>query len=171
MEKYIIKITDARRGQMYLEKLSFFGFPHETAEKEKAYKYTNKETANRHAAVLNQNLRFCYQQNAVPAEKQTFYNVETVHETEFIFFVTVEIVVTDETAKDTFSQYKHVCNKFREKFTGTFEDAREYIKTIFSQTPGYLRRAEIESLKDGICGPCFVRELSWDPNYTNRYTK
>jgi hypothetical protein len=79
MAKYIIKITDARRGQMYLEKLSFFGFPEETREKEKAYQYINAGTANRHAALLNSNLRFCYQQNGVPADKQTFYNVETIN--------------------------------------------------------------------------------------------
>ena len=79
MAKYIIKITDARRGQMYLEEFSFFGFPYETPQKEKAYQYTNAGTANRHAALLNSNLRFCYQQNGVPADKQTFYNVETVN--------------------------------------------------------------------------------------------
>ena len=79
MEKYIIKITDARRGQMYLENFSFFGFPNETAAKEKAYQYTNAGTAARHAALLNSNLRFCYQQNGVAADKQTFFNVETIN--------------------------------------------------------------------------------------------
>ncbi len=78
MEKYIIKINDTRRGQTYLEKFSFFGFPYETAEKEKAYQYINAGTANRHAALLNLNLRFCYQQNNVPQEKQYFYTVETL---------------------------------------------------------------------------------------------
>lgn len=79
MKKYIIKITDARRGQMYLENFSFFGFPNETAAKEKAYQYTNAGTAARHAALLNSNLRFCYQQNGVAADKQTFFNVETIN--------------------------------------------------------------------------------------------
>jgi len=79
MANYIISIQDARRGKMYLEHLNFIGFPYETAAKEKAYQYTNAGTAAQHAAVLNQNLRFCYQQNGVAAEKQTFFTVETIN--------------------------------------------------------------------------------------------
>lgn len=79
MQTYIITFTDPRRGQTYLEKLSFFGFPYETNEKAKAYQYTNKDTAYRHANIFNINLRFAYKQNGVPEDAQTFCKVETLN--------------------------------------------------------------------------------------------
>lgn len=78
----------------------------------------------------------------------------------YIFFLTVEIVTRKKDGKE-YDQYKHAVNIFREKFTGTFEDAQNKINGIIEETPGYLRRAKIESLKDGLCGLYFVQEYSW----------
>ena len=77
-----------------------------------------------------------------------------------VFFITIEIVRRNEDKK-AFEQYKHAVNIYREKFTGTFEDAQKKVNDTINSTPGYLRRAEIESLRDGLCGLYFVREYSW----------
>ena len=168
---YIISISENNK-KSYFQELTANGMPFETKERKSAHKFSTAQDAHKYAAAFNSNLRFAYKQNGVPADKQYFYNVETISTAVHTFFVTVEIVKKDETAKEYQTQYKSVCSKFREKFTGTFEDAQEYIRNTFAQTPGYLHTAKIESLKDGICGPRFVQEYSWDPGeHTNYYIK
>lgn len=149
---YIISITD-KKGTAFYEKLSVNGFPIDTTNRKDAYRFDNRTDALKYSTAFNINLRYCYNQNKVSDENQYYYQVQSMNDDIYQFYLSA--MVENENGEIVLD----VCRK---PFESSLDDAIDELRSIIRKEKGIVTEGKIESLKGGIATIGFVDEYCLD---------
>ena len=149
---YIISITDKKSTAFY-QKLSVNGFPIDTDNRKDAYRFEKRTDAQKYAAIFNVNLRYCYNQNKVSDENQYYYQVQSISDDVYQFYLSAMV------EKENGEVILDVCRK---PFESSIDDAIDELRSIIRKEKGIVTEGKIESLKGGIASIGFVDEYCLD---------
>jgi len=162
MYYFVISITD-KKGKRYVESFNANEMPIETKDRKSAKRFRKSFDAHRYVNRINMIMSDYYKQNGVSDEDKIFYQVQSMYDDKFQFFITI-IVESEENENEI------ILDVNNQPYFGSLDDTIDECVRIIKSVNGVLRECVIRSMKEGIATIGFVDEYRFEPlNNTQSY--